>query len=336
MRLEAPAEDVACAVMEDRELGVDARRIGESRLHLAVAPLLVRAGEAIDGPHHVAHARERLRERLSREQGRQTIDLEGRELVVHVVRVSRRETERTPRECHDARIGIRGGGGAHHVVEHADRAGSCEAARRPQEDAREHQALGRRRIGDHHALCLLDGRGQRRGRARQPCGMADPADTNVARRAFHLCRREGIGERCGGLRIAGHVEASRIRVERTRRGRALHLRAGEIRRADAEAAAPHVLARREDAVPQRGIDRLHGPPELRQIADSCEITYGDRAAQAAEDRAPPQLGARRVRSEAAPHLEPGRRPRAALEPLRGADGNVGGQTHEPDLMNQTS
>ena len=341
--LEAPAEDVARAAMEDRQLGIDARHIGEGDLHLGVALLLVRAGEAIDRQHHVTHTRQRLAEWLPREKRRQTIDLERRELVVHVVGMTCRETERTPRQGHRARVcgsalvrvRVRGRG-RHDVVEHGDRAGACESARRSQEHAREHEPLRGRGVGDLHALCLLDGGAQRPGRARQPRGMAEPADMDVARRAFLLGGREGVGERRGRLRLARHVEATRIRVECTRRGRALHLRPREIRRADTEAAAPHVLARDEHAVPERGVDRLHGSPEQRQIAYRPEVTHCDGAAQTAEDRAPSQLGARRVRCEAAPYLEPGRRARAALEPLRCADRDVRGQAHDGDLIIRTS
>ena len=333
MRLEASAKDVARAAMKDLELGIDVSGVRERAFHLDVALLLSRAGESLDGAHDGARTHEVLRERLAREQREQAVDLERREVVVHVVGVPRSEQQRSAREGH--RIAARAGR-IDDVVEQPDRARACESARSAQEDARDDEALGRRGLREVHALRFLDRGAERLWRPSEPRGVADPAGADVAFRTLALGCRERVRERRGCLRIAGDVEAARIRVEPAHRTNALDLRAREIRRAHAEAGARHVLARREERFPDRTVGGLHGLPEQREVTDRAEVSNGDGAAHSAEDRAPTELVARGIRREAPPHLQTGARPGSALEPLRRSHRDVRGQTHEKDLTRRTS
>jgi hypothetical protein len=315
--------------MKERQLWIVFRRIVERGLELGVAPLLLRASEAIDRAHRFTRADDALRDRLTREQREDAIHLERGDLVAHVIRVPYRAHDRAPYErLRSLRTRTRTRiPAAHDLVQHPDRAGPREPARRPQEHASKHEAFLRRRIARVDALCLVDRLAQRVRRAREPCGAADASRANQLRGALVLAAHDGVTKRRRGPRIARDVETASVRIQRSRSRGATHLGVSEIGRAYAEPRAPELLAHGEEPVPELLRSGLHRRPQQREIAQRAEIAHADRATQPPEDRATAQLGPTRIRGQPPIHRETRPRSRRALDALRGGDRDIDSEAH---------
>ena len=162
----------------------------------------------------------------------------------------------------------------------------------------------------------------------------DATGVHELRRALFLGERERVGER--GRRVADRRRrrGSAQRVEAARRpgARSPPTRASSVAHAPrpARARALHA-ANTPSQSPRRRLSTVRQSSDRSRIAASIADLHG--AAQAAEDCAAAELGAGGADREPAPHLERRPRPCRALESLRGADGDVGGEAHaRPDLI----